>query len=94
MSNQIDKRAIYAKFAQVSVNGLVMTHTSKCDHCNTNLQEFSVFVGEGQRLSTLYKSCCSSCLPSVIKDAIDEGRKDAENAVKSAEQRLYELPLH
>jgi hypothetical protein len=83
----------YQKFAQVSVNQSIWSNTSKCNKCNTNLQEFSVFVGEGQRLSTMYSTCCSKCLPIVIKEAIKEGREDAEKAIKNAENRQYEEAL-
>ena len=93
MSNQVDRNLYYQKFAQVSVNQSIWSSTSKCNKCNTNLQEFSVFVGEGQRLSTMYSTCCSKCLPDVIKDAIKEGRNDAEKAIKSAENRQYEEAL-
>lgn len=92
MSN-IDRNMYYQKFAQVSVNQSIWSNTSKCNKCNTNLQEFSVFVGEGQRLSTIYSTCCSKCLPIVIKDAIKEGREDAEKAIKNAENRQYEEAL-
>ena len=93
MSNQVDRNLYYQKFAQVSVNQSIWSSTSKCNKCNTNLQEFSVFVGEGQRLSTMYSTCCSKCLPDVIKDAIKEGKNDAEKAIKSAESRQYEEAL-
>lgn len=89
MSN-IDKRAYYEKFAHVSVNDTVWSHTSKCCKCKTNNQEFSVFLGEGQRLSTMYSTVCSTCLPIVVQEAINTGRKDAEEQIKRAEQRKYE----
>jgi len=92
MSN-IDRNMYYQKFAQVSVNQSIWSNTSKCNKCNTNLQEFSVFVGDGQRLSTMYSTCCSKCLPIVIKQAIKEGREDAEKAIKNAESRQYEEAL-
>ena len=41
----------------------------------------------------MYSTCCSKCLPDVIKDAIKEGRNDAEKAIKSAENRQYEEAL-
>lgn len=89
MSN-IDKRAYYEKFAHVSVNDTVWSHTSKCCKCKTNNQEFSVFLGEGQRLSTMFSTVCSQCLPETIKEALEQGRKDAEEQIKRAEQRQYE----
>lgn len=92
MSN-IDRNIYYQKFAQVSINQSIWSNTSKCNKCNTNLQEFSVFIGEGQRLSTIYSTCCSECLPIVIKEAIKEGKKDAEKAIKNAENRQYEEAL-
>lgn len=90
MSNEVDKREYYQKFAHVSVNNSIWSNTSKCQKCKTKNQEFSVFLGEGQRLSTLYSTCCSECLPLVINEAIKEGVKDAEDQIKRAEQRKYE----
>lgn len=89
----LNKNEYYNKFALVSVNQMVMSHTSKCNNCNEKLQEFSVFVGEGQRLSTLFSSCCSECLPTVVKNAIAEGMKDYEEQVKREEERLYKESL-
>jgi hypothetical protein len=85
----VDKRAYYEKFAHVSVNGSIWSEDAKCHKCKTNKQEFSVFLGEGQRLSTLYSTCCSECLPSIIKKAIEEGKEDAEKAIKNAEEREF-----
>jgi len=93
MLNQINKKDYYKKLATVSVNEMVMSNTAKCCNCNKNLQEFSIFIGDEQRLSTLYTSCCSKCLPLEIKKAIKIGREDAENAIKSAEDRLYKESL-
>jgi hypothetical protein len=90
---EIDKSEYYKKFAQVSVNSMIMATGAKCYECKDNLQEFSIFVGEGQRLSTLYTSCCSKCLPIVVKKAIDEGRKTADEQIKRAEERLYKESL-
>lgn len=90
---QINKDDYYKKFAQVSVNSMIMSNTSKCYECDDKLQEFTVFLGEGQRLSTMYDSCCSECLPLVVKDAIDEGRKVAAEQISRAEQRLYKESL-
>lgn len=86
----LNEREYYQKFAQVSVNDSIWSNTSKCEKCNTNLQEFTVFIGEGQRLSTMYSTCCSECLPDVITEAIKVGREDAKKAFKSAEKREYE----
>ncbi len=90
---EIDKNQYYKTFAQVSVNSMIMSTGAKCYECKDNLQEFSIFIGEGQRLSTLYTSCCSNCLPIVVKKAIDEGRKTAEEQIKRAEERLYKDSL-
>lgn len=90
---EIDKSEYYKKFAQVSVNGMIMATGAKCYECKENLQEFSIFIGEGQRLSTLYTSCCSDCLPIVVKKAIENGKKTAEEQIKRAEERLYKESL-
>jgi hypothetical protein len=89
MSNQIkiNRNEYYKKFAMVSVNQMVMSDTAKCYVCKTNLQEFTVFLGESQRLSTLYDSCCSKCLPEVIKKANKEGIEEAEKQIKAAEEK-------
>lgn len=70
-----------------------MSNTSKCCYCKTNLQEFSVFLGDEQRLSTLYESCCSQCLSTVVKNAIVQGQKDAEEQIKRDEDRLLKESL-
>jgi len=85
---EIDRNQYYKIFAQVSVNSLVMSSTSKCSECD-NLQKFSVFIGDGQRLSTLYNGCCSNCLPIVVKKAIEIGIDNAETQIKRAEDKLY-----
>jgi hypothetical protein len=90
---EIDKNEYYKKFAQVSVNSMIMASGAKCYECKDNLQEFSIFVGEGQRLSTLYTSCCSNCLPMTVKKAIEDGRKTADEQIKRAEERLYKESL-
>lgn len=90
---EIDKNQYYKIFAQVSVNTMIMSTGAKCYECNDNLQEFSIFVGEGQKLSTLYTSCCSNCLSIVVKRAIDNGRDTAEEQIKRAEERLYKESL-
>lgn len=89
----IDKNLYYKKFAQVTVNGMIMSNTSKCNECEDSLQEFTVFVGEDQRLSTMFSSCCGNCLPIVVKKAIIDGRKTAEDQITRAEQRLYNESL-
>lgn len=89
----IDKSEYYKKFAQVSVNSMIMATGAKCYECKDKLQEFTVFIGEGQRLSTLYTSCCSDCLSTVVKKAITEGHKTAEEQIKRAEERLYKESL-
>ena len=86
--SKIDKNELYKKFAQVSVNNMIMSETSKCNCCKNKLQEFSVFIGEGQRLSTLYSSCCSDCLPIVVNEAIKIGKKDYQDAIKREEERI------
>ena len=91
MSNQIDKNQYYKMFAQVSINQMIMYTGAKCK-CG-ELQEFSIFVGEGQKLSTLFSSCCSKCLPIVVKEAIEDGRKTSEEQIKRAEERLYKESL-
>ena len=88
---EIDKNDYYKMFAQVSVNQMIMYTGAKCK-CG-ELQEFSIFVGEGQKLSTLFSSCCSKCLPIIVKDAIEDGRKTAEEQIKRAEDRLYKESL-
>ena len=93
MSNQIDKNEYYKKLALVSVNQMIMSTGAKCNHCKKKLQEFSIFVGEGQKLSTLFSSCCSKCLPIVVKEAIEDGKKTAEEQIKRAEERLYKESL-
>ena len=90
---EINKNEYYKIFATVSVNSMIMSTGSKCYECEKNVQEFSVFVGEGQRLSTLFNSCCSNCLSTVVKKAIDNGRKTAEEQIKRAEDRLYKESL-
>jgi hypothetical protein len=89
---EINKNDYYKRFSKVSVNQMVWSTTSKCCNCN-NFQEFSIFVGDGQKLSTLHKSCCSKCLPEVIREAIQVGKDDAEKAIKNAEDRLYKESL-
>lgn len=91
--SKIDRNLYYKQFAHVSVNDMVMYNGAKCNKCSDKIQEFTVFVGEGQRLSTMYSSCCSECLPLVIKEAIVEGRKTAEEQIARAEQRLYKESL-
>ena len=88
---EIDKNDYYKMFAQVSVNQMIMYTGAKCK-CG-ELQEFSIFVGEGQKLSTLFASCCSKCLPIVVKDAIEDGKKTSEEQIKRAEDRLYKESL-
>lgn len=90
---EIDKSLYYKKFAMVSVNNMIMSTGAKCYECKDNVQEFSVFVGDDQRLSTLFNSCCSNCLPIVVKKAIDNGRKTSEEQIKRAEERLYNESL-
>jgi len=90
---KINKDDYYKKFAIVSVNGMIMSNTYKCYKCDDKLQDFTVFLGEGQRLSTMYSSCCSDCLSDVVKDAIKKGRKDAKEAISAAEHRLYKESL-
>lgn len=89
----IDKNLYYKQFAQVSVNSMIMSNTSKCNECDNSLQEFTVFLGEGQRMSTMFSSCCGKCLPIVVKKAIVDGRKTAEDQITRAEQRLYNESL-
>lgn len=91
---EIDKNQYYKKFATVSVNSMIMSTGSKCYECEKNVQEFSVFVGDEQRLSTLFNSCCSNCLPIVVKKAIENGRNTAEDQIKRAEDRLYQESLN
>ena len=90
---EIDKNQYYKIFAQVSVNNMIMSTGAKCYECLDNIQEFSIFVGEGQKLSTLFNSCCGNCLPIVVKKAIDNGRKTADEQIKRAEERLYKESL-
>lgn len=90
---KIDRNLYYKNFSQVSVNGMVMSNTSKCNNCEDKLQEFTVFIGEGQRLSTMYSSCCDECLSIVVKKAIKIGRNNAEKQIKLAEERLYRESL-
>ena len=85
----IDRNKYYKKFAQVSVNNRIISNTSKCNSCKDKLQKFTVFIGEEQRLSTLYCCCCNDCLPIVVNEAIKEGISDAENQIKRAEERTY-----
>lgn len=89
----IDRNQYYKKFATVIVNDVPWDSTSVCNTCKTNLQEFSVFLGDESRLSTLYASCCSSCLSTIVKKASERGRKDAEVQIKNAENRLYKDSL-
>lgn len=89
----IDKNVYYKKLAMVSVNRMIMSNTSKCNKCNDELQNFSVFIGDDQKLSTLYASCCSNCLSIVVKDAIEKGRNTAEEQIKKAEDALYKESL-
>jgi len=89
----INKDDYYKQFTQVSVNGMVMSNTSKCHECDDKLQSFTVFVGAGQRMSTMYSSCCDDCLSIVVKKAIKDGRKTAEEQISRAEQKLYQESL-
>ena len=94
MSNlQVDKNDYYKRLAIVSVNKMVMSSTSKCYKCKEKLQELTVFLGEGQRLSTLFGCCCGECLPIMVNEAIVEGKKYAEEQIKRAEDRLYKESL-
>lgn len=93
MPNQINKQDYYKKFATVSVNNMVMSTGAKCCKCKENVQEFTIFIGDAQKLSTLYTSCCSKCLPIVVKEAIKEGMEDAEKYIKIAEDKLYKESL-
>lgn len=88
---EIDKNEYYRKFAQVSVNQMIMSTGAKCK-CG-KLQEFTVFLGEGQKLSTLFSCCCSKCLTIVIKEAIKDGIKTSEEQIKRDEDRLYKESL-
>jgi len=90
---EINRELYYKKLAHVSVNNMIMSNTSKCYKCKDKLQKFTVFVGEGQRLSTMYSSCCDDCLSIVVQEAIEEGKKYAEKAIKEAEHRLYKESL-
>lgn len=90
---KLNKDLYYKTFAQVSVNGLVMSNTSKCYKCNDRLQEFTVFIGEGQKLSTMFTSCCGVCLPIMVKKAIKTGRDTADKQFKLAEEKLYKESL-
>jgi len=89
----INKDDYYKQFAQVSVNGMIMSNTSKCYECDEELQTFTVFLGQGQRMSTMYSSCCDNCLPIVVKKAIKDGRKTAEEQISRAEHKLYQESL-
>lgn len=89
----IDKNVYYKEFATVSVNEMIMYHGAKCNKCNDKVQEFTVFVGNDQKLSTMHSSCCSDCLSIVVKEAISDGRKTAEEQIARAEQRLYKESL-
>lgn len=90
---EINKNLYYKKLAHVSVNNMVMSNTSKCSNCNNKLQEFTVFIGEDQRLSTMYLCCCSDCLSTVVNKAIKIGINNAEKQIKEAEKRLYKNSL-
>jgi len=85
----IDRNQYYKRLDTVIVNDTPWDSTSVCSTCKTNPQEFSIFLGDETRLSTLYSSCCSSCLSIVVKKASEKGRKDAETQIKRAEQQLY-----
>lgn len=89
----INKDDYYKQFAVVSVNDMIWATGAKCQKCKDKVQEFTVFVGNGQKMSTMYSSCCPDCLPTVIKEAIDYGRKQANEQYKAAEQRLYKESL-
>ena len=93
----IDKKIYYKKFATVIVNDepwdKPWDSTLVCVNCNTNLQEFSIFLGDEIRLSTLYSSCCGSCLSTIVKKASEKGRKYAEVEIKNAENQLYKDSL-
>lgn len=89
----IDRNQYYKRLATVIVNDTPWDGTSVCSTCKTNLQEFSIFLGDETRLSTLYSSCCGSCLSTVVKKASEKGRKDAEVQIKNAENQLYKDSL-
>jgi len=89
----IDRNQYYKKFATVIVNDSPWNSTSVCSTCKTNFQEFSIFLGDETRLSTLYSSCCESCLSTVVKKASESGKKTAEQQIKNAEDRLYKDSL-
>ena len=84
----INRSDYYKQFAMVSVNHMIMSDTSKCYECKDKLQEFSVFVGNDQRLSTLFGSCCSECLSIMVNKAIKDGQETAEKMIKRAEEKL------
>ena len=90
----VDKNLYYKKFAQVSVNDMIMSNTGECYKCKVNKQEFSVFIGEYQKLSSLYCCCCVDCLSTIIKKAIVIGRKDAEKQIKRDEDKKYQDSLN
>jgi 2-methylaconitate cis-trans-isomerase PrpF len=87
-----EKNNLYKKFGQVSVNTMIISEGAKCCECKDKVQEFSIFIGEGQRLSTLHTSCCRDCLPLVILEATKIGMKDYEEAVSVRENvKKYNL---
>jgi hypothetical protein len=87
--NKPDKDQYYKIYSTVII-GFSVNSSSLCKICKKNIQDFSVFLGTEKRLSTLWGSCCGSCLPLLVKEAYNKGEEQANDSYNSACKKYYD----
>ncbi len=86
--NKPDKSIYYKLYSNVIVS---YSHSNViCNRCQKNNKEFSVYLGDDKRLSTIWCICCGDCLPSVIKEANDKGQQNVINYYNRDCKRYYD----
>lgn len=84
-----DKNEYYKLFSHVIV-GYSGTSSILCNNCKTHKQEFSVFLGDDTRMSTLWSYCCEECLKDVVKEANEKGRQNVETFYNRDCKKYYD----
>ena len=83
-----DKNDYYKIYSNVIV-GYSGSSSSLCKRCKTNYEEFSVFLGNETRMSTLWGYCCGNCLQHLVKEANERGKSNVETIYNRDCNRYY-----
>lgn len=86
-----EQKSSMHKYYKVLINKMIWSDDAKCQikRCKRH-QKYSLFIGESERLSTIYMTCCDKHLPYAAEKTLEERKRLYEKAIADFEKNELE----